>query len=148
MAASIYLINIFSSISSNIGVYNSFAIRLRAKIEHLEAKIINSSNINFKKYYAHNKEYYFHYVNNKKYKNSFSNIEKANTVLNLLLTIRNRSFHWENLYKTKITNQKALAPRITTKSHNTFIGVMPNKINAFLSDLIESFEKDLNSYLK
>ncbi|EAH5153479.1 hypothetical protein D7146_08120, partial [Campylobacter coli] len=92
--------------------------------------------------------YYFHYVNNKKYKNSFSNIEKANTVLNLLLTIRNRSFHWENLYKTKITNQKALAPRITTKSHNTFIGVMPNKINAFLSDLIESFEKDLNSYLK
>ncbi|MFH5225164.1 hypothetical protein ACHII6_10100, partial [Campylobacter coli] len=26
-----YLINIFSSISSNIGVYNSFAIRLRAK---------------------------------------------------------------------------------------------------------------------
>ncbi|EAK6701016.1 hypothetical protein E5009_08435, partial [Campylobacter jejuni] len=118
------------------------------KLEHLEAKIINSSNINFKKYYAHNKEYYFHYVNNKKYKNSFSNIEKANTVLNLLLTIRNRSFHWENLYKTKITNQKALAPRITTKSHNTFIGVMPNKINAFLSDLIESFEKDLNSYLK
>ncbi|EAI0804381.1 TPA: hypothetical protein ACIK0N_001683 [Campylobacter jejuni] len=135
------------------------------KLEHLEAKIINSSNINFKKYYAHNKEYYFHYVNNKKYyahnkeyyfhyvnnkkyKNSFSNIEKANTVLNLLLTIRNRSFHWENLYKTKITNQKALAPRITTKSHNTFIGVMPNKINTFLSDLIESFEKDLNSYLK
>ncbi|EAJ3416607.1 hypothetical protein CY799_08870, partial [Campylobacter coli] len=74
------------------------------------------------------------------------NIEKANIVLNLLPTIRNRSFHWENLYKTKITKQKALAPRITTKSHNTFI--MPNKINAFLSDLIESFEKDLSSYLK
>lgn len=71
------------------------------KLEHLEAKIINSSNINFKKYYAHNKEYYFHYVNNKKYKNSFSNIEKANIVLNLLLTIRNRSFHWKIYIKQK-----------------------------------------------
>lgn len=91
------------------------------KLEHLETKIINSSNINFKKYYTYNKEYYFHYVNNKKYKNSFSNIEKANIVLNLLLIIRNRSFHWENLYKTKTTKQNALAPRITTKSHNTFI---------------------------
>lgn len=50
------------------------------KLEHLETKIINSSNMNFKKYYTYNKEYYFHYVNNKKYKNSFSNIEKANII--------------------------------------------------------------------
>nr|WP_240651904.1 hypothetical protein [Helicobacter pylori] len=82
-------------------------------------------------------------------KQHLSNYAKAYIALNLLWTIRNRAYHWENLLKLRANNR----PRITThfirelekptsKSFN--FGIMPNKIVSFLDDLIKSIgNKDL-----
>ncbi|GAA7081303.1 hypothetical protein Kyoto48A_11180 [Helicobacter pylori] len=66
--------------------------------------------------------------------------------MNLLWTIRNRAYHWENLLKIKPNNR----PRITIcfsglrgdDKINT--SIEPNKIALFLDDLIKSIgNKDL-----
>ncbi|GAA8531939.1 hypothetical protein HpBT273_03280 [Helicobacter pylori] len=72
----------------------------------------------------------------------------------MLWTIRNRTYHWENLLKTKPNNR----PRITTyftglKDNdrakmpiNMNISVEPSKIVLFLDDLIKSIgNKDLEN---
>ncbi|MUU24335.1 CAAX protease [Helicobacter pylori] len=72
------------------------------------------------------------------------NYIKAHIALNLLWTIRNRAYHWENLLKIQPNKH----PRITTpfsgKTKNIpmdkilVIGIEPNKITLFLDDLIKS----------
>ncbi|KAA6498217.1 CAAX protease [Helicobacter pylori] len=72
------------------------------------------------------------------------NYIKAHIALNLLWTIRNRVYHWENLLKIQPNKR----PRITTpfngKTENIpmdkilVIGIEPNKITLFLDDLIKS----------
>ncbi|MUU53401.1 CAAX protease [Helicobacter pylori] len=72
------------------------------------------------------------------------NYIKAHIALNLLWTIRNRAYHWENLLKIQPNKR----PRITTpfsgKTKNIpmdkilVIGIEPNKITLFLDDLIKS----------
>ncbi|MGL2534262.1 CAAX protease [Helicobacter pylori] len=72
------------------------------------------------------------------------NYIKAHIALNLLWTIRNRAYHWENLLKIQPNKR----PRITTpfngKTENIpmdkilVIGIEPNKITLFLDDLIKS----------
>ncbi|WQR93359.1 hypothetical protein KVE67_07285 [Helicobacter pylori] len=78
-------------------------------------------------------------------KQSLYDYIKAYIALNLLWTIRNRAYHWENLLKIKPNNR----PRITTsfklsgggKIHTS---IEPNKIVLFLDDLIKSIgNKDL-----
>ncbi|PUD65090.1 CAAX protease [Helicobacter pylori] len=83
------------------------------------------------------------------------NYIKAHIALNLLWTIRNRAYHWENLLKIQPNKR----PRITTpfsgKTKNIpmdrilVIGIEPNKITLFLDDLIKSVGNknfaDLNS---
>ncbi|GAA7779396.1 hypothetical protein JP0174_12500 [Helicobacter pylori] len=63
----------------------------------LEGVILDLKHINFKSYYPNNKNALF--INNKK--NPLSSASKAHIALNLLWTIRNRAYHWENLLKTK-----------------------------------------------
>ncbi|WP_340638502.1 hypothetical protein [Helicobacter pylori] len=68
---------------------------------------------------------------------------------NLLWTIRNRAYHWENLLKLRANNRPRITTRFirelekpTSKSFN--FGIMPNKIVSFLDDLIKSIgNKDL-----
>ncbi|GAA7553425.1 hypothetical protein ckin34_13390 [Helicobacter pylori] len=80
------------------------------------------------------------------------NYIKAHIALNLLWTIRNRAYHWENLLKIQPNKR----PRITTpfsgKTKNIpmdkilVIGIEPNKITLFLDDLIKSIgNKDLEN---
>ncbi|MGN8469378.1 CAAX protease [Helicobacter pylori] len=80
------------------------------------------------------------------------NYIKVHIALNLLWTIRNRAYHWENLLKTKSNNR----PRITTyftglKDNDRAkmpmnISVEPSKIVLFLDDLIKSIgNKDLEN---
>ncbi|MGN8476804.1 CAAX protease [Helicobacter pylori] len=114
----------------------------------LEGVILDLKRINFKSYYPNNKNALF--INNKK--NPLSGASKVHIALNLLWTIRNRAYHWENLLKI----QPNKCPQITTpfsgKTKNIpmdkilVIGVEPNKITLFLDDLIKSIgNKDLEN---
>ncbi|ANE36596.1 hypothetical protein CIG11343_1635 [Campylobacter iguaniorum] len=111
------------------------------KDQKIQNKILDLSHINFIDYSKSNRM--FGYVNYKKI--DFSNIDKVNIVLSLLQNIRNRSYHWENLLKTRINNNKEF-PRLTTKYNSTNVGIDPNKIKLFLDDLIISINKDLKKY--
>lgn len=100
-----------------------------------ENKIHNSlvdlKKINFKKYSKFNKKY------------EFRNYQKVKIVYSLLVTIRNRAFHFENLLKTQ--NDK---PRITTKLQNIIVGIDPANLEIFLNDIMECFENGLSAYLE
>ncbi|MCQ2693142.1 hypothetical protein JT105_06920 [Helicobacter pylori] len=116
----------------------------------LEGIILDLKRINFKSYYPNNKNTLF--INNKK--NPLSGASKVHIALNLLWTIRNRAYHWENLLKIQPNNR----PRITTyftglKDNDRAkmpmkinISVEPSKIVLFLDDLIKSIgNKDLEN---
>ncbi|WQU43472.1 CAAX protease [Helicobacter pylori] len=72
------------------------------------------------------------------------NYIKAHIALNLLWTIRNRAYHWENLLKTKPNNRPRIATPFNGKTENIpmdkilVIGIEPNKITLFLDDLTKS----------
>ncbi|WQU44093.1 CAAX protease [Helicobacter pylori] len=114
----------------------------------LEGIILDLKCINFKSYYPNNKNALF--INNKK--NPLSGASKVYIALNLLWTIRNRAYHWENLLKIQPNKH----PRITTyftglKDNDKAkipmnISVEPSKIVLFLDDLIKSIgNKDLEN---
>ncbi|MCQ2722165.1 CAAX protease [Helicobacter pylori] len=114
----------------------------------LEGVILDLKRINFKSYYPNNKNALF--INNKK--NPLSGASKVHIALNLLWTIRNRAYHWENLLKI----QPNKCPRITTyftglKDNDRAkmpmnISVELSKIVLFLDDLIKSIgNKDLEN---
>lgn len=71
----------------------------------------------------------------------FSNLDKNIIVFNLLRTIRNRAFHWENLLKTREMNGEKF-PRITHRENGTVVGVMPEMILCFLDDLINTIDNE------
>ncbi|MDU9774796.1 CAAX protease [Helicobacter pylori] len=72
------------------------------------------------------------------------NYIKAHIALNLLWTIRNRAYHWENLLKIQPNNRPRIATSFSGKTENIpmdrilVIGIEPNKITLFLDDLIKS----------
>ncbi|MCQ2627681.1 CAAX protease [Helicobacter pylori] len=106
----------------------------------LEGVILDLRAYRFRAYYHENKDTLL--IKNRK--QNLSNYAKAHIALNLLWTIRNRAYHWENLLKIQPNKR----PRITTpfngKTENIpmdkilVIGVEPNKITLFLDDLIKS----------
>lgn len=95
--------------------------------------------LNFKKYYPKNKNRFSRGM-------YFRDYHKVSAILQLLRLIRNRAFHFENLYKM---NEKG--PRLSVKIYNNqneyaIFSVQPNKIIHFLNDLITSFDKRLITY--
>lgn len=109
--------------------------------QKIQNKILDLNHINFIDYSKSNRM--FGYVNSNKI--DFSNIDKVNIALSLLQNIRNRSYHWENLLKIRINNNKKF-PRLTTKYNSTNIGIDPDKIKIFLNNLVMSINKDLIKY--
>ncbi len=114
----------------------------------LEGVVLDLRAYRFRAYYHENKDTLL--IKNRK--QNLSNYAKAHIALNLLWTIRNRAYHWENLLKTKPNNR----PRITTyftglKNNDRAkmpmnISVEPSKIVLFLDDLIKSIgNKDLEN---
>ncbi|MGL2831103.1 CAAX protease [Helicobacter pylori] len=114
----------------------------------LERVILDLRAYRFRAYYHENKDTLL--IKGKK--RLLYNYIKAHIALNLLWTIRNRAYHWENLLKIQPNKR----PRITTpfngKTENIpmdkilVIGVEPNKITLFLDDLIKSIgNKDLEN---
>ncbi|MFP6055801.1 CAAX protease [Helicobacter pylori] len=114
----------------------------------LENSVLDLQQWSFKKYYKDNRDVLL--IRGKK--QGLYNYVKVHIALNLLWTIRNRAYHWENLLKTKPNNR----PRITTyftglKDNDRAkmpmnISVEPSKIVLFLDDLIKSIgNKDLEN---
>ncbi|MBH0303088.1 CAAX protease [Helicobacter pylori] len=114
----------------------------------LEGVVLDLRAYRFRAYYHENKDTLL--IKNRK--QNLSNYAKAHIALNLLWTIRNRAYHWENLLKIQPNNR----PRITTyftglKDNDRAkmpmnISVEPSKIVLFLDDLIKSIgNKDLEN---
>lgn len=104
----------------------------------LQNAIFDLRHIDFKRYDRSNRNFCF--IKGKKM--VLRNYHKVDIVLSLLQTIRNRSFHWENLTKVRNENGK-IFPRLTTKKYGTLIGIAPQNIQAFLNDLLDNINKDL-----
>ena len=104
----------------------------------LQNLIFDLREMNFKHYDRSNRNFCF--IKGKKTK--ISNYDKVDIVLSLFQTIRNRSFHWENLMKIR-NNDGKIFPRLTTKKYETIIGIAPQNIQAFLNDLLDNINKDL-----
>lgn len=97
-------------------------------------------NFDFTKYYAKNKRTF------KSKHNRVLRHHKVSAILQLFRLIRNRAFHFENLYKM---NEKG--PRLSVKIYNQYgefaiFSIHPSKIIDFLNDLIASFDTRLVTY--
>ncbi|ECO8136514.1 hypothetical protein FXI95_09405 [Campylobacter jejuni] len=111
------------------------------KENKLQNSIMDLKNINFRNYNQYNRNFFFE----NGIKLRFRNTHKVDIVLSLLQNLRNRSYHWENILKTTEKNGKHY-PRLTTKIENTHVGVDPQKIDLFLSDLIKTFNEEILEY--
>ncbi|PDW15637.1 CAAX protease [Helicobacter pylori] len=117
----------------------------------LEGVVLDLRAYRFRAYYHENKDTLL--IKGKK--RLLYNYIKAHIVLNLLWTIRNRAYHWENLLKIQPNNRPRIATPFNGKTENIpmdrilVIGIEPNKITLFLDDLIKSIEnkdfEDLSS---
>ncbi len=117
----------------------------------LEGVMLDLRAYRFRAYYHENKDTLL--IKNRK--QNLSNYAKAHIMLNLLWTIRNRAYHWENLLKTKPNNRPRITTSFTGLKNNDRakmpmnISVEPSKIVLFLDDLIKSIRnkdfEDLSS---
>ncbi len=78
-------------------------------------------------------------------KQGLYNYVKVHIALNLLWTIRNRAYHWKNLFKTNPNNRPYITTYVEKCNVSKIItSIEPNKIVLFLDDLIKSIgNKDL-----
>ncbi|WQY68330.1 CAAX protease [Helicobacter pylori] len=106
----------------------------------LEGVVLDLRAYRFRAYYHENKDTLL--IKGKK--RLLYNYIKAHIALNLLWTIRNRAYHWENLLKIQSNNRPRITTSFSGKTENIpmdrilVIGVEPNKITLFLDDLIKS----------
>ncbi|RKV15664.1 CAAX protease [Helicobacter pylori] len=114
----------------------------------LEGVVLDLRAYRFRTYYHENKDTLL--IKNRK--QNLSNYAKAHIALNLLWTIRNRAYHWENLLKIQPNKRPRITTSFSGKTENIpmdkilVIGVEPNKITLFLDDLIKSIgNKNLES---
>ena len=101
----------------------------------IESKLFDKAfldSLDFKRYYSKN-------VNRLKDGSSLRRYQKANLLLYLLRNLRNRAFHFENLYKLNNDNH----PRLSAKPYKSkfVINLETAKIQTFLNDLIDELSK-------
>ncbi|WRG27871.1 CAAX protease [Helicobacter pylori] len=117
----------------------------------LEGVVLDLRAYRFRAYYHENKDTLL--IKGKK--RLLYNYIKAHIALNLLWTIRNRMYHWENLLKIQPNKHPRITTSFSGKTKNIpmdkilVIGIEPNKITLFLDDLIKSIRnkdfEDLSS---
>ena len=100
----------------------------------LHNKLVDLSVIDFRKYSKFNKHG----------KSSMPNFQKVKICYSLILTIRNRAFHFENLYKL---NEYG-APRISTRLNDKIVGVMPDMLETFIDDVLDCLDCKIREYLQ
>ena len=93
--------------------------------------------LNFKRYYERNANRFKNGVRLRRY-------HKAKLLVHLLRNLRNRAFHFENLYKRNADNKPRLSTRIIDRDGQKFvINLATSKIQVFLEDLISEFSKEV-----
>ncbi|GAA7847376.1 hypothetical protein HpBT0302_01850 [Helicobacter pylori] len=117
----------------------------------LEGVMLDLRAYRFRAYYHKNKDTLL--IKSKK--RLLYNYIKAHIALNLLWTIRNRAYHWENLLKIQPNKHPRIATSFSGETENIpmdrilVIGIEPNKITLFLDNLIKSIRnkdfEDLSS---
>ena len=104
----------------------------------IESKLFDKAfldNLDFKRYYAKNTNYF-------KDSSCLRYYYKANLLLHLLRNLRNRAFHFENLYKLNSQNKPRLIASIKNNKHSIcVINLETAKIQVFLNDLIDELSK-------
>ncbi|WP_158652622.1 hypothetical protein [Helicobacter ailurogastricus] len=122
-------------------------------------------NLDFKKYYLKNKNRFGTKTHLAHRKNAhLKRHEKADLLLQLLRKLRNRAFHFENLYKCNPKGYPRLNANIADNKHEShhknqeqqekpqaepqdlYVGLHPDKIVLFLDDLLGSFAPELVDY--
>lgn len=101
----------------------------------LESKLFDKvflDNLDFRRYYTKN-------TNHLKNGSGLRRYYKANLLIHLLHNLRNRAFHFENLYKLNNNNK----PRLSAKLHKPkiIINLEASKIKVFLKNLIDDLSK-------
>ncbi|WP_104708084.1 hypothetical protein [Helicobacter ailurogastricus] len=118
--------------------------------------------LNFKRYCSQNKNRFGNKTSLKPCKKAhLKRYEKADLILQLLHALRNRAFHFENLYKYTPKGYPRLSVKITDDKHRNknqapqlekpqelYVALQPDKIQLFLDDLLESFNPGLVNYAK
>ena len=97
-------------------------------------------NLDFKKYFKKNKTTF------KSRHNRLLRHHKVTIILALLKLIRNRAFHFENLYKMNAKGPRLSVTICNHQGQKAIISIHPSKIKEFLNDIIASFDKDLIYY--
>lgn len=109
-----------------------------AEYYKIESKIFSVEfldGLDFRRYYAGN-------ANRFKDKANLQNYQKANLLIHLLHNLRNRAFHFENLYKLNNDNKPRLSAKLNYKNRRKFtINLEFIKIQTFLNDLIDELSK-------
>lgn len=91
--------------------------------------IVNLDKLDFKKYSKFNR------------KNKLLNYQKVKILYDLAIKIRNRAFHFENLYKLNDDQ----TPRISTCVGKTLVGIEPQMLDGFVNEMF--FDKKPVRYL-
>ena len=91
-------------------------------------------NLDFKRYYAKN-------ANHLKNGSNLRRYYKVNLLLHLLRNLRNRAFHFENLYRLNNDNKPRLSAKFDDNNPKIVINLEATKIQTFLNDLIDELSK-------
>ena len=64
----------------------------------------------------------------------------------LFRTMRNRAFHFENLFKRNANGTSRLSTCLTFGKTKIVVGIEPDKMEVFLDDMIEAFDSELMGF--
>lgn len=93
--------------------------------------LVNLAHIDFKKYSKFNR------------KDKMRNYQKVIVAYALFRTMRNRAFHFENLFKRNANGTSRLSTCLTFGKTKIVVGIEPDKMEVFLDDMIEAFNREL-----
>ena len=113
-----------------------------AEYYKIESKLFDKAfldNLDFKRYYAKNTNYF-------KDGSCLRYYYKANLLLHLLRNLRNRAFHFENLYKRNANGTPRLSDTRIFGRIKVVVGIEPSKMEMFLDDMIKAFDSELVGY--
>ena len=96
--------------------------------------LVNLAHIDFKKYSTFNK------------KDKMRNYQKVKVAYSLFVNIRNRAFHFENLYKRNANGTSRLSTCQVFGKVKVGVGIDSDKMESFLDDMINAFDSELKGY--